>query len=203
MNHVGWHTLSHERTGDRLKLFHAWDNLPARLRALTEPVRLNSSTCHKNRAFSTSNNNNAKVLTYLYQCATDQPSAHHMVHCPSSLNLSSTPLLMMYRLCTWFVECWSFNIHKRKTPNGGFTGCLSRTPALMGHVCASVIRNENVIAGKASNTATRSGKTDGNRVLHPYMYWMNLKGENEGTHLFCLLSRFLARLPVLNWTSRC
>lgn len=39
-NRVRWHSLSHKHTGDRLKLFHAWDNLPAWLRALTDPVGL-------------------------------------------------------------------------------------------------------------------------------------------------------------------
>lgn len=39
-NYVHWHPLSHKHTGDRPKLFHAWDNLPAWLRALTDPVGL-------------------------------------------------------------------------------------------------------------------------------------------------------------------
>lgn len=64
---AGTHCLANTH-GDRLKLFHAWDNLPAWLR----PSWTNSSSSHKNGAFPTTDNTMHKSRICISMPRTDR-----------------------------------------------------------------------------------------------------------------------------------
>lgn len=142
---AGTHCLANTQ-GDRLKLFHAWDNLPAWLRALTDPVGLippratktglspNPTTQYINQLFVSVRHEPTTSSPYAALSNLPESQLHSFPDDLPTSHLVSHILILQY---SW----------KKRHPTGVLLGTVWNTSTHGARVCACD-KDESVTARK-------------------------------------------------------